>query len=72
MNGKALSSKSRDKVPKATNNSTRKDSLRFEDYPVRAQIDWKVGAHVSAAGGVENTILNAASIGFVSLIRLFF
>lgn len=49
------------KVPK----SKKKDAPRVEDYPDRIAIDWKVGAHVSAAGGVENAILNAASIGFV-------
>lgn len=26
---------------------------------------WKIGAHVSAAGGVENAIVNAAMIGWV-------
>ncbi|THH13835.1 hypothetical protein EW146_g6435 [Bondarzewia mesenterica] len=34
-----------------------------QDYPQRAKTPWKVGAHVSAAGGVENAILNAASLG---------
>ncbi|KAF6742679.1 xylose isomerase-like protein [Ephemerocybe angulata] len=29
----------------------------------RVQSPWKVGAHVSAAGGVENAVLNAAAIG---------
>ena len=24
---------------------------------------WKIGAHVSSAGGVENAVLNAAAIG---------
>lgn len=28
---------------------------------------WKVGAHVSSAGGVENAVLNAAAIGYVVL-----
>ena len=49
------------RVPK----SKQKGAPRVEDYPDRIAIDWKVGAHVSAAGGVENAILNAASIGFV-------
>ncbi|KAF8507294.1 AP endonuclease [Hysterangium stoloniferum] len=35
---------------------------RPEDYSPRKESDWKVGAHVSAAGGVENSILNAAAI----------
>ncbi|KDQ61279.1 hypothetical protein JAAARDRAFT_191370 [Jaapia argillacea MUCL 33604] len=33
------------------------------DFPVRVSSPWKVGAHVSAAGGVENSITNAALIG---------
>ncbi|KAH8099663.1 AP endonuclease [Cristinia sonorae] len=33
------------------------------DFPARGNSPWKVGPHVSAAGGVENTIVNAASIG---------
>ncbi|KAH8106397.1 xylose isomerase-like protein [Phellopilus nigrolimitatus] len=32
------------------------------DYP-RVASEWKFGAHVSAAGGVENAVLNAAEIG---------
>ena len=31
---------------------------------------WKVGAHVSSAGGVENAVLNAAAIGCVILLVL--
>ena len=34
------------------------------DYPTRVDTLWKIGAHVSAAGGVENAILNAAAIGY--------
>jgi hypothetical protein len=33
--------------------------------PKRIDSLWKVGAHVSAAGGMENTVTNAASIGSV-------
>lgn len=65
-NGIPSSSIAQKKVSKATT-SAHKNVLRMEDYPDRVQINWKVGAHVSAAGGVENTILNAASIGFVPL-----
>jgi AP endonuclease-1 len=36
------------------------------DYPPRTPSAWKIGAHFSAAGGVENAILNAAAIGCVS------
>lgn len=43
----------------------KKKVIPLEDYPKRSVSEWKVGAHVSAAGGVENAILNAASIGYV-------
>lgn len=33
------------------------------DYPSRVETPWKIGAHVSAAGGIENAIINAAEIG---------
>ncbi|KAG6371883.1 xylose isomerase-like protein [Boletus reticuloceps] len=33
------------------------------DFAPRVSSAWKVGAHVSAAGGVENTIVNAARVG---------
>lgn len=33
------------------------------DYPSRVESPWKIGAHVSAAGGVENAIIDAAEIG---------
>jgi len=29
----------------------------------RVESPWKVGAHVSAAGGVENAVTNAVTIG---------
>lgn len=32
----------------------------------RVKSPWKVGAHVSAAGGVENAVTNAITIGFVT------
>lgn len=35
------------------------------DFPTRPKSPWKIGPHVSAAGGVENAVLNAASIGYV-------
>ena len=34
-------------------------------FPERVDSLWKVGAHVSAAGGMENTVTNAVSIGSV-------
>ena len=39
------------------------------DFPQRPNSLWKIGPHVSAAGGVENAILNAASIGYVANIQ---
>jgi len=39
-----------------------------ETFLPRVNSRWKVGAHVSAAGGIENAVINAASIGFVHLI----
>ncbi|CDO77221.1 hypothetical protein BN946_scf184747.g34 [Trametes cinnabarina] len=34
-----------------------------EDFTARAANAWKIGPHVSAAGGVENAIINAAAVG---------
>ncbi|KAG8805331.1 hypothetical protein FRC19_007939 [Serendipita sp. 401] len=34
-----------------------------DDFPPRASKEWKVGAHISAAGGIEQAIPNAAKIG---------
>lgn len=42
------------------------DSLKL---PERTQSVWKVGAHVSAAGGVENSVSNAAKIGYVASFK---
>ena len=36
-----------------------------EDFPARVSLPWNVGPHVSIAGGVENAIYNAASIGYI-------
>ncbi|KAF8886870.1 xylose isomerase-like protein [Gymnopilus junonius] len=38
-------------------------AIDTSDFLPRAETPWKVGAHVSAAGGVENAVVNAASIG---------
>lgn len=35
------------------------------DFPPRSGLEWKIGAHISAAGGVEESIINGAKIGFV-------
>lgn len=40
-----------------------KDKPSTEDFPVRVSGSWKIGAHVSAAGGVENAVRNAAMVG---------
>lgn len=39
-----------------------------EDFPSRVVNPWKVGPHVSSAGGVENAIVNAATVGYTSLL----
>ncbi|KAH9952040.1 AP endonuclease [Amylocystis lapponica] len=39
------------------------DELKPEDFPARIENLWKFGPHVSAAGGVENAVLNAAAVG---------
>ena len=36
------------------------------DFPARMTNRWKIGPHVSSAGGVENAIVNAASVGYVT------
>lgn len=38
--------------------------------PTRCIGSWKFGPHVSAAGGVENAVLNAAKIGYVANLIL--
>lgn len=43
-----------------------KDSAPSGPAPERTSSLWKVGAHVSAAGGVDNAIKNAAAIGYGS------
>jgi AP endonuclease-1 len=35
------------------------------NFPPRSDLEWKIGAHISAAGGVEESIINGAKIGFV-------
>ncbi|KAH0826901.1 xylose isomerase-like protein [Lanmaoa asiatica] len=41
------------------------------DFTPRVSSAWKVGAHVSAAGGVENTVVNAARVRRVSSLLCF-
>lgn len=45
-----------------------KKASKPETFLPRVNSPWKVGAHVSAAGGIENAVVNAVSIGFVRLI----
>ena len=39
------------------------EEFDLADFPTRPTSLWKFGPHVSAAGGVENAVLNAAKIG---------
>ncbi|EJD35058.1 AP endonuclease [Auricularia subglabra TFB-10046 SS5] len=50
-------------TPKKRAGRAKKAAADEAPLPVRVQSAWKVGAHVSAAGGVENAVLNAARIG---------
>jgi AP endonuclease-1 len=63
-----------DDVPEPTTTKKRKTKAKAikpdplpEDFAPRVVNDYKIGAHVSAAGGVENAIVNAAQIGCVSM-----
>ncbi|KAI6139529.1 xylose isomerase-like protein [Pisolithus tinctorius] len=51
--------------PTKRRRTTRPDDtdVTTEVFPTRVCSPWKVGPHVSAAGGVENAVLNAARIG---------
>jgi AP endonuclease-1 len=51
-----------DDVPARKKKAT-KEEPRPDEYRRRVASSWKVGAHVSAAGGVENAVQNAAAIG---------
>jgi AP endonuclease-1 len=37
---------------------------KIDDFLSRIDTPWKIGAHVSSAGGVENAVRNAARIGY--------
>ncbi|OSC97930.1 AP endonuclease [Trametes coccinea BRFM310] len=55
-------------APKPTKKTRRTRTVEVherkpEDFVVRASNTWKIGPHVSAAGGIENAIINAASVG---------
>ena len=50
--------------PKKRRRTAIEDSRNLtEVFPARVTGPWKIGVHISAAGGVENAVLNAARIG---------
>ncbi|KAG1839181.1 xylose isomerase-like protein [Suillus tomentosus] len=49
--------------PRRTKRTKTEDKPLTEDFPVRVSGSWKIGAHVSAAGGVGNAVRNAAMVG---------
>lgn len=55
---------------KGKNKATANDPVP-EDFPPRGSSLWRVGPHVSAAGGVENAVYNAASLGCVDAFQVF-
>ena len=45
-----------------------------DDFAPRVANRWKIGPHVSSSGGVENSVINAAAVGYVrfhSLLRAY-
>ncbi|KAF8836136.1 AP endonuclease [Paxillus ammoniavirescens] len=52
------------KPPRRSRTGTRKEAPlpKPSDFAPRVSSPWKIGAHVSAQGGVENTIVNAARV----------
>ena len=36
-----------------------------EEFVHRVTNSWKIGPHVSSGGGIENSIVNAAAVGYV-------
>ena len=71
---KAVSSKRQVRVGVASNGEEEEEEESDHDlslYPTRTDLPWKFGPHVSAAGGVENAVVNAASIGYVSRCQEF-
>ncbi|KAJ7310624.1 xylose isomerase-like protein [Mycena albidolilacea] len=48
---------------KSASGKTKSKIVDPPQYGTRSSSLWKVGAHVSAAGGIENAIINAAAIG---------
>lgn len=63
----ASSSRQEPKRPRRAKAKAKPEEPKPEDFPARAESLWKVGVHVSAAGGVENAVPNAAKLGLVAL-----
>ena len=55
--------KSRGDAPRKGKKKHAQEEIDTSDFIPRVDSAWAVGAHVSALGGVENTVVNAASIG---------
>lgn len=55
-------------LPSKTKRKAPPKKFDESSFPPRHESSWKVGAHVSAAGGVENAIMNASAIGYAALI----
>ena len=51
------------KALKKSKTKAKQEEPKPEDFPARVESPWKIGVHVSAAGGVENAIVNAAKLG---------
>ena len=52
------------RVQRSSQLERKPEEQRPENCP-RVSSEWKFGAHVSSAGGVENAVINAAEIGYV-------
>lgn len=51
--------------PQNIQKGKQKPEIQSGHFLSRIKTPWKIGAHVSAAGGVENSIVNASSIGYI-------
>ncbi|KZP19724.1 AP endonuclease [Athelia psychrophila] len=59
----SAASSSRQEPKRQRKTKAKPEEPKPEDFPARAESLWKVGVHVSAAGGVENAVPNAAKLG---------
>lgn len=62
-NSAASSSRQEPKRPRKA--KAKQEEPKPEDFLARVESLWKIGVHVSAAGGVENAVPNAAKLGLV-------